>query len=655
MNRPSFKTFEDYKRYLRTDYRHTYGLEFPIGMLKKFSTLTSATGVAHYYPPSSGISGIDSIYLNPIGRNTRYEGIVVGNSIPTDIDNANHIHNNRHNARSFGIKTPFTYVGWGHDIFGYPAPNSIRGWSVSGVYTTTAVAPTGTFAYSGTTGSSRFGSDTQEQDWMAGPLDVRWDNHRKVWTGNYGVYPALITKVNLSAGSDVTLPYFASTITYDAVIYDGVSSGIRVTGIRPSTPVSALYKYYPIPTGTPCLISHSPQIFGGITRPGFGLLAWEKEYAESCAGSTEDELLLYTGGDFTEGRTGYNEYVTDTILVGDADGELDRRKLTASTGIHITIGTTDGDQVIFSLDSSVSFNSSGVNQQITELAALTTPITIAQGGTGSSVKTFVDLTTNQGVGGTKTFSSGIILPSGLSTTPFFKFDEPNNHLYGLAWNRSDGIMVVSSGSQIVNMYPTGILFNQELVIKPTIGAYSPLTVYQQTSGPFYSRNIQEWRKQAATGLYAAVDTSGYIYCQGLRISNSGRTNEILLRPPAFSSNYTVNIPATGGTIATVDQTTHPFYPIRKVSGIYSIVDSDTCIFVNTNATGCIVYLPNPTLSTNTNRNLIVKDYAGLAGTNSFTIISSGTAHSIDDLTSLLVSIDYTSYNFISDGTQWYIL
>lgn len=58
----------------------------------------------------------------------------------------------------------------------------------------------------------------------------------------------------------------------------------------------------------------------------------------------------------------------------------------------------------------------GSNADITSLAGLTTPLSIAQGGTGSAAKAFVDLTTAQSVAGIKTFTSPPVM-SGASITP----------------------------------------------------------------------------------------------------------------------------------------------------------------------------------------------------------------------------------------------
>lgn len=49
-------------------------------------------------------------------------------------------------------------------------------------------------------------------------------------------------------------------------------------------------------------------------------------------------------------------------------------------------------------------------------AGLSTPVSVANGGTGSATQSFVDLTTVQNVGGAKTFTSAMAVQSTLSTT-----------------------------------------------------------------------------------------------------------------------------------------------------------------------------------------------------------------------------------------------
>lgn len=54
---------------------------------------------------------------------------------------------------------------------------------------------------------------------------------------------------------------------------------------------------------------------------------------------------------------------------------------------------------------------SGANSDITTLSGLTTPLSIAQGGTGASTQNFVDMTTAQTIAGAKTFSSNTTIAS----------------------------------------------------------------------------------------------------------------------------------------------------------------------------------------------------------------------------------------------------
>jgi hypothetical protein len=74
--------------------------------------------------------------------------------------------------------------------------------------------------------------------------------------------------------------------------------------------------------------------------------------------------------------------------------------------LPVTIGGTGGTTAASARTNLVAA-ASGANSDIHSITGLTTPLSVAQGGTGSAVKNFADLTTNQTIGGTKTFSSTI--------------------------------------------------------------------------------------------------------------------------------------------------------------------------------------------------------------------------------------------------------
>jgi hypothetical protein len=84
---------------------------------------------------------------------------------------------------------------------------------------------------------------------------------------------------------------------------------------------------------------------------------------------------------------------------GTVGGTLTAGSITKQGGTASQFLKADG-----SVDAT-TYATAGANANITSLTGLTTALSIAQGGTGSSTKNFVDLSTNQTIAGTKTFSS----------------------------------------------------------------------------------------------------------------------------------------------------------------------------------------------------------------------------------------------------------
>ena len=185
---------------------------------------------------------------------------------------------------------PMTFVGYGYDIFGYPAPNNTPSWDYSGVLQPNPGIPTKYYApYDDAGNATTYGSDTAPATWKAGPIDLRWDQHRKVWTGNHGVYPGIIYAAysgsTAISGSGFNKAYWSADLRYDAYIYDGLNSGLYCTGVSSSIfqPPTTAYKVYPTPTGAACIIAHVPNSSG---QPRFGLLTWEMPYTTGCATAT---------------------------------------------------------------------------------------------------------------------------------------------------------------------------------------------------------------------------------------------------------------------------------------------------------------------------------------------------------------------------------
>ena len=566
--RSFFSSVQEFQDTLNIHFTKAFGMDIN-AFFKSFTTNSSGSLVAPKYekPNISGI--ISSRNLNPFGFNTTFEGLVHGTGMVSDLEGDGFLlERNKEDIRTYGVKTPLTFVGWGYDIFGYPAPNEISGWNASGVYATGNVVPTFKFAGSGTRVEST-GTYTPYEKWRAGPLDIRWDNIRKVWTGQYGLYPAIITEVfkdNVTL-TDFNTPVEPEKLTYSAHIYDGISSGIVVTGVVPkvSRPKTGTYKVYPISTGNSCIITHCPDTNG---RPAFGIFAWETPYAEFCSSDTSSDgvtssldpdsildNLLDNPLPTIYGGVGHNLYGQDDILIGEETGELSKKTLIGMSGIAIDSTSVTG-KVIISISSGVEFTfGNGVNTSITAISGLTTPLSIGQGGTGSSVKNFVDLSNGQSVSGIKTFISTVRLFPGTSGSPSLSFHNATN--YGLNYSNNI-ISIISSGISISNVYSTGTVHNQSVLIAPTENYFPSLIVRQRSLPGFinatgalqsFSSDIQQWQNASGNNI-AGVTASGVIYSQGLRVYATGTTKYIdLYVPSSTPGNYNISFPTGNGRLA----------------------------------------------------------------------------------------------------------
>lgn len=529
------------------DYNVVYGGSIQ-SWFKPFTTQTSASGVAAYQGSIFANSGIvgsgqtfvgaDSSGLNPFGIYTLAEGLISGNSRSSDVD----LSIDQNSVRTYGQKNPINIVGWGFDQFGYPSPNYSRGWSASGIYG--ASSPSGRFLGTGLIPVSH-GRDVPPPFWNAGPVDLRYDIYRKIWTPPQSVYAGTI-KAAYSSGNAITsfsTPVFASGITYDAEIYDGVANRINVTGVSHvgPKPYADSFKVLPLPSGSFCFIVHR-NISG---RPGYGIYlveppgtdvcsttaatgaATSDPYALSDAGYVSLSSLVGTPLDDTYGGTGYGDHPSGTILLGDpaGSGVLRQFSFLAGTGIAFV---QDGTGFTIKFASGVNFTAAGINNTITQLTGLTTPLSVSQGGTGAAVKNFVDLSTNQVAGGLKTFASGICLSSGTSVAPSLSFNgRINTGLY--APTGLDCIGLVSSGNEVVRFNQNQTNWYGEILISSTLTSTSvyndntraPLVV-TQFSDFTYTNPIQIWRGRTNTTL-SYIDYLGRFIGQSLVCSGMTST------------------------------------------------------------------------------------------------------------------------------------
>ncbi len=607
-------------------------------LFKPFTTNPTQSGVANYLLPlnmmlSGGLA--NSSGLNPFGTWTRGEGIVSGPSGNTDLDNNIYVSD----VRTMGLKTPTHYVGWGYDIYGYPSPNQNRNWDFyggaaylgrstlpTGLTSSGSLLPSGNFASSGTSFVGR-GSLVPPYLWNAGPIDLRWDMNRGVWTAPISTYSCRIIR-GIRGGSTAStgVPYYASEFTYDVKVSDGIANSFTVTGIRVINDRPTLYRVYPLSSGSYHLLMHM-EMSG---RPGYGLLAVETPATFDC--STSNSSLLTAGDVLTGdemyysdmplasryGGCGYTGYYQNDILIAGSGGDLEKRTLIQGTGISINKTAT---QIYIGLGTGISYTNNGVNTSITELQGLTTPLSLAQGGTGSSGKNFVDLTTVQSIGGNKSFTSGISVVSGAYNSPSISFLS----FYRTGFTASSGntINLINSGINLFKTNPTGNYCSAPLTIAPYFNANvtgsTILNIVEPTN--IYGIDGKLIRFQSADGVELGyAGNKGTFYYSMMEITGqpyniSGVTNLLNINiPSGFNSNTInvnhrtlgstfsvgtsgniyvgptgartqiigstgnkdINLPATGGTFALKEDINY-FNAFRSSSGSFSASTSDSFI------------------------------------------------------------------------------
>lgn len=506
-------------------------------LIKPFSNNINATGYPHHAPSiwsNTGVvgttyqfwpGGADSSGLNPYGNNTLGEGIISGPNKPSDLD----LYMDRADVRTHGIKFPMQVVGWGFDIFGYPAPNYNRDWSASGIYSqrvnTNPASPSGGLpgSYFATSGNIAFakGHQVEYDYWHSGPVDLRWDNYRKVWSSPNSVQSAKILAAYNSgvAISNYATPIFASGITYDAIVQDGEATRIFVTGVSHigPKPYDDTYKVYPLSSGSFCFIVHHetsgiPRFaVWAVERPGVfecssssSGSASSDPYASASLGYLSYSLLSSEPLRVEYGGNGIDNIPSGALLLGNPSGvgPAIPYVLFPGSGISITsekLEIAESGSLTIAIADTVSFNEAGVNNTITELQGLTTPLSISQGGTGASTKNFLDVTTNQTAGGLKTFPSGIRVGSGTLASPSISFSgDVDTGFYLLSSQDGFGVTASSTGMFTVKgQYGTD--FASQVRILTTViptGASSnyklaPLVV-RQYYDPVYNNHIQVW-------------------------------------------------------------------------------------------------------------------------------------------------------------------
>lgn len=543
-------------------------------LIKPFSTQLSVSGSPHYQNNillSTGIQspsfaarvfGSSASGLNPFGVNTLGENIISGSGgMPGHLN----LYIDPNSVRAFGFKNPFTLVGWGFDVFGYPAPNFGTAWAANGAFG--ASGPSDNFIVTSVTGSVH-GRNVPFNQWLAGPLDLRWEPHRKIWTPPQSTYSAHVLRT-YSGGSLLTPGttgyYFPEVITYDVQVFDGPANTFTVTGITPVAgprPQSGTYKVKPLTSGNFCFVVHTIV----NSKPGYGIFLVEPPGVDECLSSstTASEALSYLTSTVLSlddllispledeyGGTNFGSYTQGQILQANASGNLVRRTLGAGSGINMVTSGNDGGSITISLSTGIAFTSGGVNTSITALLGLTTPISVSGGGTGTNYKSFIDTYSDQVASGVKTWMNGIKIGAyGSSSSPSIAFYPDTG--CGLFLSSGIGLGITSSGGSVIQMCSTGIFASSPFIIYGNAPSgynnfnTAPLIVKEFAANNVDGQYIQIWNRYNNLQV-AAINPSGAII-----LGPTGARNILM---PCATGGYVNYMPSNSGTLALVSQIT----------------------------------------------------------------------------------------------------
>ena len=139
-------------------------------LFRPFSTSSSADGMAKFETSISD-DNIDVDSLNPFKAGHDIQTLFYGDTVPEELARESFSDGVERDYRPVALRGPLVITGWGFDTEGKPVPSVIDDPANSGI------------APSGSSDSDFMEGYLHRSDlWKAGPVDLRWDRERKVWS-----------------------------------------------------------------------------------------------------------------------------------------------------------------------------------------------------------------------------------------------------------------------------------------------------------------------------------------------------------------------------------------------------------------------------------------------------------------------------------------
>lgn len=189
--------------------------------------------------------------------------------------------------RSVGLKAPLILVGWGYDLDGYPVPNK---------------NPNSPTAY--------FEDDwlRKPQDWKAGPIDLRWDDDRGVWTS-----PMPFSVVRIKALTTESAAGPDGGKTFVAKILDDITAYDKDGTVIENKIIVRNYTTTVVAVNDTLYAKYSPN--GKYGEANFTKYELISSPQQTVGGSTAIYTILTTGGSSNVGASGL---VTQSTAAGDS-------------------------------------------------------------------------------------------------------------------------------------------------------------------------------------------------------------------------------------------------------------------------------------------------------------------------------------------------
>ena len=265
---------------------NTTYLDFLVGPYTQLSARSSSSGIGH------DIELVARENSEVIGAKN------LGNL--SILNSGNEIqHSTTDTYRYMAHRGPLVVAGWGYDLYGKPIPNANETGLFSGIPGQAQLPQnqwTSGNAYNGLhrqdynllTDEFHSGFLSDPETWPVGPVDLRWDRKRSVWTvpNDFRIYVANLQEALSGLGNSVTAAVYNADDVYDESGSRPLDWEIEVTMPLPDVAIDAepILVYYSHESGQWWPISYccsSEGGGGGGTPPGGG----DDNPCDECTGN----------------------------------------------------------------------------------------------------------------------------------------------------------------------------------------------------------------------------------------------------------------------------------------------------------------------------------------------------------------------------------